>query len=241
MLDKSIYQSNQQDADIERLVTEFAPLIRRIAEQIKYKCPPGIDIDDLIQCGVIGLLQAKNEFQDNMGATFTTYASLKIRYAIYQGLRTHSGMTRDISQYIKKINRVVEDLEKAFKSTKHQNIMSELAVTEQEYHKMHQQINAQKTVSLDALDESNGFIVKDDDNPQQLFLNEERTTHLKESIQRLTKREQMILAMYYNEFLSLREIGEILGITEARVSQIHSQLLDKLKPALQDFATTLEA
>lgn len=235
-----IYQSNQNQVELDSLICEYAPLVDRIATQIKHKCPPGIDLDDLIQSGIIGLLQARNDYTPDKGASFKTYASMKIRYAVYEGLRTHSGITRDVSQYLKKISAAINSIEKTNDSVSHTNIMNNLGVSQQQYTRMCSEIKAHKTVSLEGLDNENALTVDGEDGPFSSTLRSELQLNVKNAIQELPKREQLILMLYYNEFLSFKEIAQILQLTEARVSQLHHQLLNKLKRLLNGMEDIFE-
>jgi len=234
------YQSNQQQDELTDLITEYAPLVKRIAEQIKHKCPPSVDLDDLIQSGIIGLLQAHQNYLEDKGASFKTYASLKIRYAVYEGLRNSSGVTRDIAQYTKQINATVNKIEQSDNSPLHGIIAEHMGVSQKQYQKMTEEISAQKTISYDALNEEIESTSADSKNPFNNAANEELTTNMKSMLKALPKREQIILSLYYNDFLNFKEIGEILQLTEARVSQIHHQLLEKLKTRFKEMYTFLQ-
>ncbi len=240
MTSAQMYQSNQHQDELTKLVCDYGPLVNRIAEQIKYKCPPGIELDDLIQCGIIGLLQAKNEYSPERGASFKTYATMKIRYAIYEGLRAHSGITRDIGQYMKKISTAIDCIEKANQMVSHLGIRENLGLTQTQYSRMNAEIKAHKALSMEDVNGEADLVEETLENPYTATLFSELKSKIKNAIKTQPKREQLILALYYNEFLSFKEIAGILQLTEARVSQIHHQLLNKLKTTLHGMEDVLE-
>ncbi|QDP73467.1 FliA/WhiG family RNA polymerase sigma factor [Legionella israelensis] len=233
-----MYQSNQQTDDLSGLVSQYAPLVKRIAEKIKYKCPPSIELDDLMQHGIIGLLQAYNDFNPSKGASFSTYASIKIRYAIYEGLRQSTGITREISQNIKKINAIIEQMDQDNQPLKHQKIAETLGISSEQYSIMRNEIAAHKMLSMEEIYENQITVESSQGKPYDETLTTEISEQIKALLSTLPKREQIILALYYNELLTFKEIADILHLTEARVSQIHRQLRTKLKariPEIEDF------
>ncbi len=236
---KSLYQPNQEEADLSALMVEYAPLVRRLAEQVRQKNPSVLDIDDLIQSGIVGLLHARQTYRDDRGASFKTYAVTQIRFAIFDWLRKQSGITRDVSQYIKKIRAAVSHIEQTKTIVKNTDIADALGVSEAKYTNMVEEINAYKTVSTEEFSPDGTFATARVENPMFQALQGELRSGVKEVITALPQREQLILALYYTEFLNLKEIGDVLGLTEARVSQLHRQLLEKLKLRMAQFEDTL--
>lgn len=228
-----LYKSNQNQNELSNLVNEYAPLVKRIAEQIKWKTPNGIELDDLIQSGIIGLLEAKSNYMSQYEASFKTYATIKIKYAIYESLRKHTGITRELSQSIKHITKTISQIEQqdgARATTK--KITQKLGITHIEYARVSEEMSALNAVSFEDIPEEQ-FSDENLQNPLMFAAKVEVRSMLKSVLNELPKREQLILALYYNEFLGFKEIGKILDLTEARVSQLHAQLLQKLKLRLR--------
>ncbi|KGP63718.1 hypothetical protein EP47_04970 [Legionella norrlandica] len=225
------YQSNQRQDNLTVLIEEYGPLVKRIAQQIKWKVPESIELDDLIQSGIIGLIEANNGFSLDHQATFKTYATLKIRYAIYEALRKHSGITRELSQSIKQVANALDNLHRENQKPTTELVSQKLGMTFHEYSCFNEEINLLKAKSLEDATESE-ISQDNDDNPIVDVMKSEVKEILKKIVLGLSNREQILLALYYNELLSFKEIGQVLNITEARVSQIHTQLLSKLKAHL---------
>lgn len=226
------YQSNQNQDELHDLVCHYAPLVKRIAEQIKWNIPQGIELDDLIQSGLIGLLEAKNTYAPEHQTAFKTYATLKIRYAIFETLRKHTGITRELSQSIKQISAATETLHRAQEEITTQKVTELLGLSHHEYACITESISMLKAKSLDgSMDDE--CIQANTNDPFFNTASDQIRSILKEVLQDLPRREQLILALYYNEFLSFKEIGGLIDLTEARVSQLHAQLLSKLKTRLQ--------
>lgn len=234
-----LYQSNHVQEEIKSLVSEYAPLVKRIAEQIKWKIPEGIELDDLIQSGIIGLLEAKSQYDAQHQTSFKTYATIKVRFAIYEAIRKHTGITRELSQNIKQILKTTHQLEQSEnKYPSVANLTQKLGVTHQEYAAVTEEMNVLNASSFEELTEEQ-VPIQQQSNPFLCTASEEVRTQLRAGIQELTYREQLILSLYYNQFLGFREIAVILQLTEARISQIHAQLLIKLKSKL-DHLTTIQ-
>ena len=231
------YQAIEQVNDLSAFVKEYSPLVNRLVVYIKKTIPDTLEYDDLLQSGLTGLLEAKKDFDPTAGASFSTYATMKVRYAIYDFIRKTSGITRDIGQNIKKITQATDTLGAGATSL---NIAQELGVSSEQYSKMAAQINTYKSISV--YDAQRNIDIKDDSSGNPLYIVESQNFKkaLKELIQTLPKREQAILALYYNEQLSFKQVADILSITEARVSQIHSLVLDKIKRRVKDLAAVTQ-
>lgn len=232
MIGAKLYQSNQNQDSLNDLVAQYAPLVKRLADQIKWRIPEGIEVDDLIQSGVIGLLEAKDKYNPDREASFKTYATLKIRYAMYEALRKHTGITRELSQAMKQIATAVGQLQqKDDDSTA--KLTETLGISHQEYARVNEEINLLHARSFDELTDDE-LLPQSENDPFLRLADDQIKRQLKEVLLSLPQREQLVLALYYNEFLSFKEIGQILELTEARVSQIHSGLLRKLKSRLDE-------
>lgn len=219
--------------DLAGFVQKHATLIHKMAWHIKNRLPVHIELDDLIQSGLIGLLEARNTFSEAGGASFNTYASLKIRCAIYEFVRKNSGITRDISQNIKKISSSISRIENSDEALlSDQSIADEMGVSLKKYADMTREISAYKAISMQELDVFEDVVCENTLNPLQTLEAESDKAMIKSVLKELPKREQIILALYYNNQLNFKEIADIMDLTEARISQIHTALLSKLKRKL---------
>lgn len=227
------YEHIDRHDDLTGFIQKHASLIHKMAWHIKKRLPVQIELDDLIQSGLIGLLEAKNSFSDNVGASFTTYASLKIRFAMYEFVRKNSGITRDISQNIKKISASVARIENRHEAIiSDKSVADEMGISLKKYAEMTREISAYKSISMQEPEIMEEVACEDTLDPLQMLEEENDKSIIKSIVNDLPKREQIILALYYNEQLSFKEIAQIMDLTEARISQIHAMLLGKLKRKL---------
>lgn len=233
------YQSNQNQEDLSSLVSEYASLVKRIAEQIKRTIPQGLELDDLIQSGVIGLLEANYSYNTTHDASFKTYATMKIRYAIYESLRKHTGITREISQLIKQIEFSIVEIERKNVRVTSLGVAETLGVSPEKYARITEEINAFKTISMEDLPGDQECSGPQSQNPIFHIAQDKRRVTVLEVLNNLPRRDQLILSLYYQEFLSFKEIGQILELSEARISQIHAQLLIKLKSRLSEIEDSI--
>jgi len=218
--------------NLSGFVTTYSPLIKRIANHIKCRLPTSIELDDLLQAGLIGLLEARNTFSQEGGASFETYASIKIRGAIIDELRRNTGITRDISQNMKKIAVAKSSLENREADAiliSAKSLSDTLGISEKKYTHMMSEINAYHAVSMSDVSTIEDIPCAMSLDPLAALEHDSIKVSIKEMIATLPKREQQVLALYYNEQLNFREIADILDLTEARISQIHTQCLAKIK------------
>lgn len=220
------YQEMNQAQDIELFVKKYSGLVQQIANHINKSLSYQVDLDDLLQSGLVGLLEARESFDANAGAAFSTYASIKIRYAIYAHVRKASGITRDISQNIKKIDGALNQLGES--ATDHK-IAEFLGLSLSQYMEVLGQINTFK--SLNTFEQADGLedMKSAQGDPLELVSSDDFKHNLRAILKSLPEREQVIMALYYLEEMNFKQIADILGYTEARISQIHNQTLLKLK------------
>lgn len=226
------YNSVSNQDDLTAFVLEHSPLIKKIAYHMKCKLPAHIELDDLIQAGLIGLLEARNTFLASEGASFETWAAIKIRGAMIDELRKNTGITRDISQNIKHISKaksqIANDLESQGMMSS-RTVASKMGISEKRYAHMTAEINAWQSVSMTDVDNIEEISCSQLANPFDSLAEEDIQLSVQSVIASLPAREQQILALYYNEQLNFREIADILELTEARISQLHSLALVKIR------------
>ena len=229
------YQEIGEAQNLEQFVKKYSYLVRQIANHMNKSLSYQVDLDDLLQSGLVGLLEARESYDDNAGAAFVTYATIKIRYAIYGHIRKASGITRDISQNIKKINHAAKVLGE---SATDQKIAELLGLSLSQYMNMVGQINTYKSLnSFEQVDDIEGIISICND-PLELVSSDDFKKNLRNALKSLPDREQTIMALYYLEELNFKQIADILGYTEARISQIHNQTLLKLKTRINHFISS---
>lgn len=225
------YRHVEKADELSDFVSTYGPLIKRIANNIKCKLPDNVELDDLIQSGLVGLLEARNSFSVSGGASFETYASIKIRGSIIDQLRKNTGITRDISQNIKQISSArsaMENTEDAIMISS-KNIADKMGITEKRYSHIMEEINAFHSISIHDVETIEEIACTKSVNPFDSLESEDIRLSVRTVIGSLPKREQQILALYYNEQLNFKEIGSILDLTEARISQLHASSLAKIR------------
>lgn len=216
--------------DLSDFIKKYKKLIQKIAGDIKKICPSHIELNDLLQTGIVGLLEARNTYSSCKGAQFVTYASFKIKYALYEYLRTASGISRELSQNIKKINNTIAILENGQAEISSRNIAQGLRITLEKYHGIMNNIHNFKGMS-NTENDMEAFSNAEENPMEQVLLNN-LLSNLKNMITTLPERQQLILSLYYHQHLNFKQIGEVLNLTEARVSQLHKLSLLFLKKQL---------
>lgn len=244
--DPSRLTSQQKD----RLIMEYSPLIRFIAQKIAVRLPSNIELDDLISAGVIGLMDAIEKYDPSRDNKFKTYAEFRIRGAILDELRSQDWIPRSVRDKAKLIDRKQIQLSAEFgREVTDEEMATALGVTLEQYHDL---INQTKPVSLLSIDESPSFSDYDKKSILNILegcklaspFNQLNIKLVKEvvakSIDELPERQKMVLSLYYYEELSLKEIGQVLRVTESRVSQLHAQAVQKLRAKLTVVITSGE-
>jgi RNA polymerase sigma factor for flagellar operon FliA len=222
--------------EVDRLVVTYAPLVKRLAYQMMSRLPASVEVEDLIQNGMMGLLDAINRFEEGMGAQFETYAVQRIRGAMLDGLREADWAPRSTRRDMRRIEAAINALEqKNGRPPSESEIAGHLDLELSEYQHMlaeargHQLIYFEDFSSEDGEDFLERHLGQTDANPLVLLEDADARAKLVEAIQKLPEREKMVMALYYDEDLNLREIGEVLNVTESRVCQLHSQAVARLR------------
>ncbi|HBD34353.1 MAG TPA: RNA polymerase sigma factor FliA [Cupriavidus sp.] len=225
----------------EDVVKSHAPLVRRIALQLAAKLPASVQIDDLIQAGMIGLLDAAKRYEDNHGARFETYASQRIRGAMLDEVRANDWQSRSLRQFTRKIERTQRQLEqKLGRSPIDSEVAKELEMGLEEYQELLNEVHGcqllhyedfERSGEEDFLDRHLG--VTDEANPLTVLMESGMRDALIRAIEKLPEREKLVLSLCYDQELNLREIGAVLEVTESRVCQIRSQAITRLRNQLR--------
>jgi RNA polymerase sigma factor FliA len=225
----------------EDYVKKYAPLVKRIAYHMVAKLPSSVEVDDMIQAGMMGLIDAAGRYQDNQGARFETYAAQRIRGAMLDELRDADWVPRGVRKQMRDLEAAATKLEQRLKRPATEiELAKELGVGIEQYHGMLAEARGYQIVHYDGLDEDedDSFLdrhVADPGlDPLAALMEGNRREALVEAIEALPERERLLMSMYYEQELNLAEIGEVLGVTESRVCQLHSQAIARLRARLKD-------
>lgn len=218
----------------------YYPLIRHEALKLQVRLPASVDIDDLIQAGGIGLLHAVERFDAMQGATFATYAVQRVRGAMLDELRGRDWAPRSVRRQAREITKAVRALEQSLgRTATEQEIAGSLEMDIAEYRQVLTDTNNSQLFSYDEWHEIHGEScepVRDNEdggNPLGLLVDESLRHQVVEAIKQLPEREKLVLTLYYQEELNLKEIGAVLDVGESRVSQLHSQAIKRLRARLK--------
>ncbi len=226
----------------DKLILEYAPLIKFIAQKIAVRLPSNIELDDLISSGVIGLMDAIEKYDSTRDNKFKTYAEFRIRGAILDELRAQDWVPRSVRDKAKMLDRATLELESALgRSANEEEVASKLGFSMEEYYDL---LNQVRPISVLSIDDAATFSNVDKksilnilegcklNNPlTQLNMKSVKDVVAK-AIEDLPERQRLVLSLYYYEDLNLKEIGKILRVTESRVSQLHAQAISRLRAKL---------
>lgn len=222
--------------DKDQLVSRFAPLVKRIAFHLMARLPSSVHIDDLVQNGMIGLLDAISRFETGHGAQFETYAVQRIRGAMLDGLRENDWLPRGLRRDMRRIEQAITRLEQ--ENGRHPSeteLAQALDMSLPEYQKTLQEARGHQILYFEDFsgEEGEDFLERhftdDSANPLKLLEDSSLRDQLVKAIDALPEREKLMMALYYEQDLNLREIGEVMGVTESRVCQLHSQAIARLR------------
>lgn len=220
----------------DQLVQRFAPLVKRIAYHLMARLPSSVQVDDLVQNGMMGLLDAISRFEAGMGAQFETYAAQRIRGAMLDGLRENDWLPRSLRRDFRRIEEAIAQLEQQFgRAPAEKELAAALGMSLAEYQKMLQDARGHQLISFEDMVEDGDedflerHLTDDSGEPSKILEDEALRRLLVQGIEALPEREKMMMALYYEQDLNLREIGEVMGVTESRVCQLHSQAVARLR------------
>jgi RNA polymerase sigma factor for flagellar operon FliA len=220
-------------------IQEYAPLVRRIAQHLMNRLPDNVQIDDLIQAGMLGLLEALKNFDASQGASFETFAGIRIKGAMLDEVRRSDWTPRSVHKNSRKISTAIREIEgKTQREASDSEIARHLGVSITEYNHMLQDSVSCRLFSSDELADSEDHYYdapSTEEEPLNGLLREGFKQALADAILHLPERERLVLSLYYDDELNLREIGEVLGISESRVSQICTQTVLRLRSRLSEW------
>lgn len=228
--------------DKDQCLREYSHLVKRIAHQMMAKLPYSVQIDDIIQAGMMGLLDAASRYNEIHGAQFETYATQRIRGSMLDELREADWLPRSLRRDMRRIEAAVSCLQqKLGRSPNETEIAGELKLSLAEYQHLLQESRGAQLVyyedfhSEDHDDFFERFEFSSDTNPLDMLEDERFKAELVRAIDNLPERERMLMGMLYEQEMNLREIGEVLGVGESRVSQLHSQAVARLRSWMKGY------
>ena len=234
-----MYSTVQQRAPDE-LVTRHAPLVKRIAYHLVGRMPPSVQVDDLMQAGMIGLLEAASNYDPSQGASFETYAGIRIRGAMLDEIRRTDWTPRSVHRKARMVAEAVREIEnREGRDARDHEIAETMGVDINEYHQILRDTSSCRVFSFEDVfsyneEQEEGF-GEPEPGPLDDLERENFKMSLADAIAGLPERERLVMALYYDEELNLREIGEVLGVSESRVCQIHSQALVRIRARMGDW------
>jgi RNA polymerase sigma factor for flagellar operon FliA len=220
--------------DADALVMRHAELVKRIAYHLAGRLPPSVDVEDLIQAGMLGLLEAASNFSSGRGASFETYAGIRIRGSMIDALRKLDWAPRSVHRKAREVAQAIRDLEKETgREARDTEIAGRLGLSLEDYHRIVQDAASCQLTSL----EDAHVAERGDDSfdPFRETADDSFRESLARAIGELPERERLVMALYYQEEMNLKEIGAVLKVTESRVCQLHGQALTRLKARLSDW------
>jgi len=230
--------TNLQAKDAGELVAKHAPLVKRIAYHLLAKLPDTVLVEDLIQAGMLGLLEASQNFSDSHGASFATYAGIRIRGSMLDEVRRNDWTPRSVHRKARQITAIMQKIEqRTGRDARDTEIAELLEITLDEYHKILNDSSCCRLFSSDDLtDEHN-------QSTSENVLENVNEAHFRlaliDAIAGLPERERLVISMYYDDELNLKEIGKVLNVSESRACQINNQAMLRLKSRLSHFSPSL--
>lgn len=239
---------SSRQAESLQLVEQHAPLVKRIAYHLLARLPDSVQVDDLIQSGLEGLLEAAGNYDVSKGASFETFAGIRIRGAMLDEMRRGDWSPRSLHRNARRLAEERLKLEREFgRAVTDSEVAEAMGITLDDYRDMARNTLSARLCSFDEViggangDNGNNesltrsaIYADTADGPEQLIENDDQRLQVAEAIKALPERDQLLLSLYYQEELNLKEIGLVLGVSESRVSQLHSQATLKLRSKLLD-------
>jgi RNA polymerase sigma factor for flagellar operon FliA len=229
------YQAVSGGISANALVTRHAELVKRIAFHLAGRLPQSVEVNDLIQAGMVGLLEAAAHYASDRGASFETYAGIRIRGAMIDALRKQDWAPRSVHRKARAAAQAIRSIEnEAGREARDTEIAAAMGVSIEEYHRVLQDSQACQLASMDDTNDAHEVADRDSDPLREAESGALRLA-VADAIGGLPERERLVMSMYYDDELNLKEIGVVLGISESRVCQLHGQALVRLRARLRSW------
>ncbi len=238
-----MYSKASRESQQYELIERYAPLVKRIAYHLLARLPASVQVEDLIQAGMIGLLEVSTKYDSTKGASFETYAGIRIRGAMLDEVRKGDWAPRSVHRNTRMVSDAIRAIEaKTGRDAKDHEVAAELQLSLDDYYSILNDTLGSRLFSFDDLLQDGGEhegLHEDGASaglePSRDLEDERFQAALADAIANLPERERLVLALYYDEELNLKEIGEVLGVSESRVSQLHSQCAARLRSRLGEW------
>lgn len=226
----------------EKLILEYAPLVKLVAGRLSMYLGYNVEYDDLVSYGIFGLIDAIDKFDSMKAVKFETYASLRIRGAILDQIRKMDWIPRTIRQKQKKIDVAIKEIEASTgRAATDEEIAASLGISDDDYLAWQSQMKITGVVSLNEFMESGSEVPAEQseqhrfESPEEVIEKEELKKILQQALELLTEKEKKVILLYYYEDLTLKEISNVLEVSESRISQLHTRALQKMKAKMGNY------
>jgi RNA polymerase sigma factor for flagellar operon FliA len=228
--------------DVSQRVTEFAPLVRRIAHHLAAKLPASVQIDDIVQAGMIGLMDAASRYQEGQGSAFETFASQRIRGAMLDELRESDWLPRSMRKALRRVENAISKLQqKLGRAPTEREIAESMGLSMADYHAELQEAKGYELLHLEDFSADGGDDFLDrhcpdrGEDPFERVKDARFRQALVEAIDHLPEREKLLMGLYYEQELNFKEIAAVLEVSESRICQLHAQAVARLRSKLRDW------
>lgn len=241
-----MYTAKGTTNNTDQMLKQHSGLVKKMAYQLKAKLPSCVELDDLVQAGMIGLMDAIQRYEDTHGAQFETYASQRVRGAMLDELRGADWLPRGIRKNMREIEVAVQQLEqKLGRPPTESEIAKHMNFSLEDYYDVLSDCQGHQLIYYEDFQDDDGgehfldrYVDDDSSDPVKALLESDFREALIDSIEHLPDREKMLMGLYYEQELNLKEIGAIMNVSESRVCQLHSQAVARLRASMRDRAWT---
>jgi RNA polymerase sigma factor for flagellar operon FliA len=236
----AMYTSVQAGGGADERIMQHAPLVKRIAYHLLNRLPDSVQVDDLIQAGMLGLLEAIKNYDASQGASFDTYAGIRIRGSMLDEVRRSDWTPRSVHKKSRMVSEAIRTIEnRTGREARDSDVAEHLGIAMDEYNHILQDSSSCRVFSVEELAQDGDHYLDEaldqEESPADGLARDGFQQALANAISGLPERERLVISLYYDEELNLREIGEVLNVSESRVSQISTQAILRLRSRLSEW------